>query len=126
MAFTYDESLSTNLSKVRFNIQDTVQASAAFTDGEVNGILSQVGNDVNRASARLLLILAANKAKLAVRRSAGDYSEDLTQIAKDLREQAKTFLEMAGMEPAEATAELQTTDPAYREFMSSEALRQSQ
>lgn len=122
MAFSYNDALGTNLDLVRFNIQDTVQATAVFSDAEINGTLSQVGNEVNRASARLLLILAGNKSRLAIRRTAGDYSEDLTQMAKDLREQAKAFLEMAGMEPAEATAELQTTDFAYREFMENQWL----
>lgn len=123
MSFTYDSTVSTDLAKVRLNIQDTVSTSAAFTDEEINAILGQVGNDVNRASGRLLMILATNKAKLAIRRSAGDYSEDLTALAKELREQAKAFLELAAGEPAEATQETQLTDFNTREFLDGEAIR---
>ena len=123
MSYTYD--LSNNIGKVRLNIQDTDSTNASFSDEEINAILSQVGSDIYRASSRLLLILAGNKAKLAIRRTAGDYSEDLTAMAKELREQAKLFLEMAGMEPAEATAELQSTDFAYRQFMINETISEN-
>lgn len=129
MSFNYD--LSTNVGKVRLNIGDTSNSptTAIFTDEEISSVLTQVSNDINFASGRLLLIIANSKARLAKRKSAGKYSEDTTSIASELREQAKAWFEMAN-EPYDATAE-QTfgslTDPfegsEEKQFIERENLR---
>ena len=127
MSFSYDT--STNVGKVRLWIQDTVSSGAAFTDEEINVILSSNGNDIKLSAAQLLIILASSKAKLAKRKSAGKYSEDTSQIAKELREQAKAILEQ-GDEPAFEVAE-QTFGPLQnpyegkgeKEFIEREDLR---
>ena len=45
------------------------------------------------AAARALLALAADKAKLAVRISRGNVSDDMSAIARELRETAKQLRE---------------------------------
>lgn len=123
MSYTYN--VNTNIGKVRLYAQDNVEASAAFSDEELQIFLDAKGGDVYRAASMAMIVLAGNKAKLAIRRSAGDYSEDLTALAKSLREQAKELLELAGLDAADATAELQTTDFAVRDFVQNETLEGS-
>lgn len=112
MSFTY--SLGTNVGKVRLWIQDTNSASYSFSDEEIDAILSQYGGDIRATSAAMLLILASNKAKLAMYKSAGKYTEDLRSIAKELREQAKSILETSEA-PYETVAE-QTFGPLDKPF----------
>ena len=129
MSFTY--SLSTNVGKVRLWIGDTNSASYDFSDEEINEILSVNADDIRGSASSLLIILANDKAKLAKRKSAGKYSEDLTQIAKELREQAKAILTIAEP-PYDAVIE-QTFGPLdkpydgaqEKEFIEREDLRNS-
>lgn len=64
MTFTYDGTLTTNLDKIRFKIQDTVSGSGIkpnngnFTDEEIAGLLAEEGNNVNRTVAALYEALA--------------------------------------------------------------------
>lgn len=121
MAFTYD--VATNRGKVRLNIGDTVEASAIFIDDEIDAFLSLAGGDVFYASAIALLGIASTKALLAKKKSAGNYSEDLSSIASQLREQAKSFKEMSAAEPSEAVGEQIYTDFGYNEILKNAALR---
>lgn len=127
MTFTYD--VTTALGKVRLWIQDTDANAYAFSDEEINAVMSDHSDDVRQSSASLLLILANSKAKLAKMKSAGKYSEDTRSIAKELRDQAKAILDMA-VEPWFDVAE-QTFGPMAnplegsqeREFIEREDLR---
>lgn len=121
MSFTFD--VSTARGKVRLNISDTSSASIIFQDDEIDAFLSMAGGDIFYASGIALLGIASSKALLAKRKSAGNYTEDLTAIAKECREQAKTFIEMAQQVPAEAVAEQIFTDFNYNEILRNAALR---
>ncbi len=122
MSFSYIP--TTVIGQCRLYAQDTNPDNYAFSDEEINVILGTVGSEPIRAASRMLLFLASNRAKLAVVRAAGDYREDLSKLAAELRAQAKALLDMVGMEPAEATAEMMLTDMAYREYMRNKALQQ--
>ena len=89
MGFTYD--LTTNLGKVRLLIADTDSTNYDFSDAEVTAALSQEQNVPKLAAALLLGILAANRARLAVRVTRGSVSEDLTQVAANLRALAAQY-----------------------------------
>jgi len=127
MSFTYN--LGNNIGKTRLWIADTDSSQYVFEDEEISSILSQNDNEVRAAAAGLLLILANSKALLAKKKQAGKYSEDTTQIARELRAQAKAILE-GGVVPWEAVGE-QTFGPVdrpfdgagEREFIDREALR---
>jgi len=121
MSFTYD--VTTSRGKVRLNIGDIVSASAIFSDAEIDAFISMSSGDVFYASAIALLGIASTKALLAKKKSAGNYSEDLSMIAKELREQAKYFMEMSTGEPYEAVGEQIYTDFNYNEILKNAALR---
>jgi hypothetical protein len=112
MAFTFD--ITTNLGKVRFLISDMVDSGHVFEDATINGALSLAGNDLYKAAALCLYSLAASKALLAKRKTAGNYSEDLTAMSRECRETAKEYEQKALNTPAEAQAELINTDFNYR------------
>lgn len=121
MSFTYD--LTTSIGKVRNLIGDTTQTGAIFTDEEITSILSIQGSDVLNAAALALTRIAASKALLSKKKSAGNYSEDLTQIAKDCLAVAKEFRDMALSTPADAVAEQILTDFNYNDILKNKALR---
>ena len=58
MSFTYTDTLTTDLGKVRFCIGDTVTAYAIFTDEEIGAALDKNGDDWYRAAGALLQIMA--------------------------------------------------------------------
>lgn len=119
--FTYD--VSTNVGKVRALIGDTSSTAPLLTDTEITALLSLRGNDVFLAASICLHRIAANKALLARRIVAGNYSEDATAMAKELREQAKAYDEIAKSVPAEAQSEQFFTDFAYRDLLVNKILR---
>lgn len=122
MSFTYDT--TTNVGKVRNLIDDKTQATAIFTDEEITAILGMCDNEVMAASGVCLLGIAASKARLAKKKQAGNYSEDLTAIARECRETAKTFMEMAQNVPADAVIEQFLTDFNYNEILRGKELRE--
>ena len=67
--------------------------------------------------------IANTKALVAKMKKAGDYQEDLRSIAKELRENAQTFKEMAESIPAEAQAEQFLNDFSYRDVYNRKVLR---
>lgn len=129
MSFTY--SVSTNVGKVRLWIQDTDSSAYAFSDEEINVILSDHSNDIRQSAASLLIILASSKAKLAKMKSAGKYSEDTRSIAKELREQAKAILDGAsepyfdGIEQTFGPLDRPYDGPGEKEFIDRDNLRNS-
>ena len=60
MAFTYD--LATNVGKVRFKLTDTREASAWFSDAEIDEALSDAGG-VNPAVVYLARVLMMDRAR---------------------------------------------------------------
>jgi hypothetical protein len=102
VAFTYD--VTTDIGKVRLLAADTDRESYDFEDAEIEFALDEY-DDIRRAAAMLLTALASNRARLAVRVGRGSVNEDLTQVAKELREQAAALIsqaEDAEDEPLEA------------------------
>ena len=92
MAFTYDDTLSTNLAKVRYHIQDTEElagpkpADANFTDNELNGLITAEGS-WQRAVAGAFETLAAAWQRSVTFRADG-LSINRSDIAKGYRDQA--------------------------------------
>lgn len=119
--FTYDP--TTNLGKVRNMIGDVTASSYLLEDADINAFLSMTSNDLYKAAALCLYRIAASKALLAKKKSAGNYSEDLSAIAREVREVAKIYDEMAQAVPADAQGEVVTTDFSYREIVINKVLR---
>jgi len=119
--FSFDT--STNLGKVRTLINDCDATSFILSDTKINAYLSLKSNDLFSTAALALYAIAASKALLAKKKAAGNYSEDLTAIAKECRETAKVYEDMAKNVPAEAIAEQFFTDFSYRELLASKYLR---
>lgn len=129
--FTYD--LATDIGKVRLYSGDNdlsktsgvrTKWSCQFTDEELQVYLDDEGT-VNCAVAAALEAIASSKARLAHRKTMGDYTEDLTALAKELRAQAAEF-RMKDLEaPADAVAEMANDDFSTREILRNQALRQS-
>lgn len=122
MSFTYDT--SNNVGKVRAIINDITESSALLTDEQINVYLDMTGNDLLSAASQAAYAIAANKALLAKKKSAGGYSEDLTAIGKMYLELAKHLKEQAMSIPAEAVAEQFWTDFSYREVLTAKELRE--
>ena len=127
MSYTYD--LSTSIGKVRLNIGDTNSACVVFTNEEIQAILTSSEDDVNQATGKLLLIEANDAARLAKVKKAGNYSEDTTKIAQQLRENAKAWFER-GIIPWDETIEqtfgsVETPfdSPGEKDFIRREDLR---
>lgn len=121
MSFTYDT--TTNLGKVRNLIGDSVDSGHQLEDADINAFLSMTSNDLYKSASLCLYRISASKALLAKRKQAGNYSEDLTAIAREVREVAKLYQTMAESIPAEAQAEVITTDFSYREVLLNKVLR---
>ena len=94
--FTYD--LATNVGKVRMLIADTDATAHDFADEEVEAALEQEGDSLKRGAALLLLVLASNRARLAVSVKRGAVSEDLTKVAVELRASAAVLVGQAAAE----------------------------
>lgn len=73
MTFTYDLSTVTDLTRVRYHIRDTVEASALFSDEEINFVLSEKGS-VQTAVISLL------RAKIGELANEDDFRADWLQV----------------------------------------------
>lgn len=92
MAYTY--CLDNDIGKVRLLIADTDIGNATFSDEEITFALDTEGG-LYMAAAMLLRVLAADQSRLAVRVSRSGVSEDLTQVAVQLRAQADVYAQKA-------------------------------
>lgn len=119
--FTLDA--STNIGKVRYLVNDVVAASYVLSDTQINAFLSMHSNDLFLTAAQCMMAIASSRALLAKRKSAGNYTEDLTAIARECREAAALFKEQANEMPAEGVAEGFYTDFSYRQVLENKALR---
>jgi hypothetical protein len=111
---------------------DFIYYWSIFTDNEVDYFLSESGGDVTVATARLLLAIAADAAKVAQRQSLagggglGAVTIDTSVTARELRNTAAALLDQkrleistAALDPAEGL-----TEPLWTEFSYQEALAQ--
>ena len=109
-----------------------------FTDEEVNYFLGESGGDVTVATARLLLAIAADAAKIAQRQSLagggglGAVTIDTSVTARELRNTAAALLEQkrleittAALDPAEGLTEPLWTEFSYQEALSQHIIRES-
>lgn len=104
--FTYDASAPTsNLHKVRLLTQDTTEATAFFTDEEINVFLSFESSNVLRAAAMALEAIAANRARLARKARVLNAEDDTKGVAKELRDQAAALRRQDEETPASAWVE---------------------
>jgi len=88
VAYTY--CLTDDIGKTRLLIADTDISDATFSDEEITFALDTEGG-LYLAAAMLLRVLAADQSRLAVRVSRSGVSEDLTQVAVQLRAQADAY-----------------------------------
>jgi len=130
--FTYD--ITGNVGIVRLNIADIDLTTTVgnrdlwtvlFTDEEIGVFLSRASSDTNLASAYALLAIASSRALLAKSKRLGDYSEDLSKIASELRAQAKAFMDAATNTPAADFAEQVLTDFSARDIITNYEARSS-
>lgn len=130
--FTYD--IGTDVGQVRMLIQDNdlsattgprPQWTALLTDEEIARILAWASGNAFRAAAIALRTIAAHRSLLAKRIAAGPYSEDATQVAKELRASAKEFDDQANTLDLEAgdteiLQEVPWTDFALEQILANE------
>lgn len=86
MAFTHDA--TTDRGKVRLLCRDTVEATAIFTDDEIDAFLSIHDSDVKLAAAEALDTVASNQALLLKKVKLGDIGTDGPAVAAALRAHA--------------------------------------
>ncbi len=99
----------TDIELVRLNVQDQTEPFT-FHDEIITDLLSQSGNDVNLVSAQLWLARAGNAALRNFKFSVDGRTVDKTMTAKECREQATVFKEMAMLCPGDEIAEITWTD----------------
>lgn len=91
MAFTYNDSLSSDRDKVRLLIGDVTSATAIFNDAELDGVLS-LDSNVFRAAAIALRARAATFIEKAIQYSIG--ADVRGQLSVDRRGIVKEFERM--------------------------------
>jgi hypothetical protein len=109
-----------------------------FTDIEVDYFLEESGGDVTVATARLLLAIAADAAKIAQRQSLagggglGAVTIDTSVTARELRNTAAALLDqkrqeiaVASLDPAEGITEPLWTEFSYQEALAQHIVRES-
>lgn len=103
-----------------------------YSDAEIQTFLDQTLGNTDMASARLLLSWSASQARLAMRETLsggagmGQTTRDTSVVAKELREAAKTFMDIADS-AATAGDGYQVdgvTEPIWNDFSMREALEQ--
>ncbi len=99
----------TDLELVRLNVIDQVEPYT-FNDPTVEGLLTRMGNDVNQVSAHLWLVRAGTAAKRNFKFKVEGREVDKTMTAKECREQAMIFKEMAMLTPGDGLAEIEWTN----------------
>jgi hypothetical protein len=112
--FTYDP--TTDAGMIRLLTDDADGDNYAFTDAEIAAVYAANGSNVLRTSARLLEILATNHSKLAIKVGRGDVDEDLTQVAKNLRDQADRYRAQADEEDDSGACLEASVSPSYERF----------
>jgi hypothetical protein len=93
MTFTYDP--ATTLGKTRLYAQDTVTASAIFTDAEIQAFLDANDQNAFLAAADALDIIAANQAYVLKVMTSNGLTTDGAAEAAALRATARAWREKA-------------------------------
>lgn len=98
MAFTYD--VNTKLGKLRLMLNDVDPDEYIFEDEELSVFLSINSGDLNMAASTGWSIIAGDKSKQAIIQKSGQYSHNLRQVARECREQANLYKQIAQEKPA--------------------------
>lgn len=101
MTFTYD--VTTDIGKVRLYINDNVEATAHFSDEEIQVFLT-AGGSVNMASALALESWASSYLNSYESEKIGDYSYKITTY-KNMLDAARQFRETESLTPVSDYAE---------------------
>lgn len=113
MSFTYV--LTNTIGQVRLLISDTIQASAVFTDEEIQFFLDQSSQDIYFAALGAYFTLIRDRARLAQYiqregyRSGGYAIDQILKAAESLKEQA---LSLRGVQ----VGTIQMTDEIYENW----------
>lgn len=99
----------TDIELVRLNVLDQVEPYT-FPDLTITALLARYSNDVNMASHHLWLIRAGDAAKRNFKFTVDGRTVDKTMTAKECREQAAIFKDLALLSPADGVAEITWTD----------------
>ncbi len=100
----------TTVEEVRLNVRDETEPYT-FPTPTIEALLTKYGNDVNMVSSHLWLIRAGDAAKRNFKFSTKDgQSVDKTMTAKESREQAAVFKDLAQLTPADGLAEITWTN----------------
>ena len=89
MAFTYNDSPTTDRDKVRLLIPDNQQASAVFSDAEIDAFLAIEGDSVLRATALALETIGSSEALTLKVLTIQDVTTDGAKLLDALRARAK-------------------------------------
>ena len=130
MTVTYD--ITNDIGKLRLNIADVDITTAIgdrddwtclFTDEELQIFLDRASSDLNMSAYYALMSVAANRALLARKRKLGDFEEDMSKVADEVRKQALAYRDQSEREPAVGWAEQSVTDFAFRDIVRNTDLR---
>lgn len=103
MSFTYSAASTSKSTRdrARLLMGDTNSASYAFEDEEIDDLLALNDSDPQLAAAAGLRVIAADKAKMALRFSVTGFSFDRTAASKQLLDTAKALEDSASSAPFE-------------------------
>src|SRR5450830_777779 len=132
--YTYD--LSSSVGVVRFLTDDRdmssvstslplEQRSAVWSDEEIVKMLDLSGQDVLRAAAKGLIVLAGNRSLLVQSRKVGKGELDFGQVRKDLLAQAAALVAESISQPADGYVEQVWDDFSLRRIITNSQLRQN-
>jgi hypothetical protein len=98
-----------DLELVRLNVRDQ-EPSYTFEDTVITVLLARYGNDVNMVSHHLWLIRAGDASKRNFKFTVNGKTVDKSMQAKECREQAAIFKDLAMLTPADGVAEITWTN----------------
>lgn len=99
----------TDIEMVRLNIQDEVMPFT-FATPVIETLLGQYNNDVNLASSHLWLLRAGSNSLRNFKYNVDGRTVDKTMQAKECREQAAVFKELAMSVPADDVVDIDWTN----------------
>lgn len=129
MSFTYDSTLSTDLSKVRLLATDVDAANPIFTDAEIGAFMSLEVSNIKRSAALALETIARNQVLVLKVMKLLEIQTDGASVARELRMQADKLREQADRDEASSDggafdwAEMVVDDFSLRNRFISQALR---
>jgi hypothetical protein len=109
------------------SISDTLpleRRSAIFTDDEIQAILDVSGQELMRAAAKALLIIAGNRSLLVQKRTIGKSDIDFGQLRSDLIKLSQEYLTQANEMPADGLVEQVWDDFSLRRIITNVQLRE--